>query len=289
MNLRALSVLLFCSLAFGQTPDLSGVWQADLQQSKFAGPPIKSYLAIISQANAVFDRRTKEEALQVTDFTGVVGPFGEERETLKFFVNGKPAMSPFEGVPARLIGTVAGKTVTLQGQVAGTDDRFTRDYTLSSDGRKLTLHTTGTQHGHAFDTLYVLLKQPDSAGEPLRQPQQTAGEHFKNVKTDAMKSLPTSEFIDNMRYFAWSLGKDCEFCHVQHHFDSDEKKEKQTARKMIDMAASIDQTNFKGHPEVRCFTCHNANAHPRAYPPFPDQTAAAHHDDIPPGARAPSN
>lgn len=272
MNLRALSALLFCSFAFGQTPDLSGVWRADLQQSKFGGPPIKSYLAIISHANAVFDRRTKEEALQITDLTGVVGPFGEERETLKFFVNGKPAMSPFEGVPARLIGTVAGNTVTVQGQVAGTDDRFTRDYTLSSDGQKLTLHITGVEHGHPFDNLYMLLKQPDSAGEPLRQPQQTAGAHFKNVKTDEMKSLPTSEFIDDMRYFAWSLGKDCEFCHVEHHFDSDEKKEKQTARKMIEMAASIDQNNFKGHPVVRCFTCHNGNPHPRAYPPFPDQT-----------------
>jgi hypothetical protein len=262
-----------CSYAFGQTPNLSGVWQADLKQSKVAGLPIKSYVAIIGQAKAVFDRRTKEEALQVTDLTGVGLPFGEERETLKFFVNGKPAMSPFEGVPARLTGTASGNTVTVQAEIAGTGDRFTRVYTLSPDSHKLTLHIAGTQNGHSFDNLYVLMKQPDSAGAALRQPEQTAGEHFKNVKTDAMKSLPTSEFIDDMRYFAWALGKDCQFCHVEHRFDSDEKKEKQTARKMIDMTASIDQTNFKGHPAVRCFTCHNSNARPRAYPPFPDETA----------------
>ena len=268
--------LFICSSAFAQTPDLSGVWQADLKQSKIAGPPVKSYLAIFSQANAVFDRRTKEEALQITELTGVVLPFGEERETLKFFVNGKPHISPFEGVPARLTGTASSNTVRVQGQIAGTDDKFTRVYTLSRDGQKLTLHITGMEHGHPLDSLYLLVKQPASAGAPLRQPEQTAGEHFKNVKTDAMKPLPASEFIDNMRYIAWSLGKDCQFCHVQHHFDSDEKKEKQTARKMIDMAASIDKTNFKGHPAVRCFTCHNGNARPRAYPPFPDETAQSH-------------
>ncbi|MBV8570077.1 MAG: photosynthetic reaction center cytochrome c subunit, partial [Acidobacteriaceae bacterium] len=141
----------------------------------------------------------------------------------------------------------------------------------------------------AFDNLYVLLKQPDAAGEPLRQLQQAAGEHFKNVKTDALKSLPTSEFIDTMRYISWSLGKDCEFCHVEHHFDSDEKKEKKTARKMIEMTAAIDQNHFEGHPEVRCFTCHSGNAHPRAFPAFPDQTAESHPESgspLPPAASA---
>lgn len=271
-----------CSCAFAQTPDLSGVWRADLQQSKIAGPPVKSYLAIISQATAVFDRRTEQKALQITDLSGVTLPFGEERETLKFFVNGKPAMGAFEGVPTRLTGTASGNTVTVQGWVAGTEDKFTRVYTLSPDGQKLTLQITGNEHGHPFETTYALMKQPESAGAELRAPEQTAGEHFKNVKTDALKSLPASEFIDNMRYFAWSLGKDCQFCHVEHHFDSDEKKPKETARRMIDMVASVDNTYFKGHPAVRCFTCHAGNEHPHAYPAFPDQSAASHPENSSP-------
>ncbi len=273
MKLPALLFLFASSIALAETPGLSGVWQADLQQSKIGGPPLKSYLTIVTQQNAVFDRRTKEQALQVTDLTGAVGPFGEERETLKFFVNGKPAMSPFEGVPARLIGKASGNTVTVTGQIAGTDNKFTRTYTLSPDGQTLTLRITGNNEGHPIDDNIVFLKQPDSVGDPLRQPQQPAGDHFKNVKTDAFKSLPTSEFIDNMRYISWALGKDCEFCHVQHHFDSDEKKEKKTARKMIEMTASIDQNNFEGHPAVRCFTCHSGSPHPHAYPPFPDETS----------------
>ncbi len=268
--------LFYVSLSFAQTPDLSGVWKADLKQSKLTGPPLKTYLAIISQQDAVFNRRTKENALEVTDLSGAVRPFGEERETLKFFMNGKPSMGFFEGVPTRLTGTADGSnSVVVTGEIAGEPDKFTRTYTLSPDRQTLTLHITGTQEARAYDNTYVLLKQPDSAGEPLRQPQETAGAHFKNVKTDALKSLPTSEFIDNMRYFAWALGKDCEFCHVEHHFDSDEKKEKKTARKMIEMAAAIDQDHFEGHPEVRCFTCHQRNERPRWYPPFPDQTAQA--------------
>lgn len=281
--------LIFLSYsAFAQTPGLSGVWQADLRESKIAGPPLKSYLAIITQEKAVFNRRTKEQALQVTDLSGAVTPFGEERETLKFFISDKPAMSPFEGIPARLVGNASGDTVTVTGQIAGSTERFTRTYTLSSDHQKLTMRMTGVEHdGRPFDNLYVLLKQPDAAGDSLRQPQETAGDHFKNVKTDAMKSLPTSEFIDDMRYFAWALGKDCEFCHVEHHFDSDQKKEKKTARKMIEMTAAIDQNHFEGHPEVRCFTCHSGNPHPRAYPPFSDQTTQApgeNRDPLPPAA-----
>ncbi|MBV8073014.1 MAG: hypothetical protein JO270_24150, partial [Acidobacteriaceae bacterium] len=138
-----LSLLLPWIAAAAETPDITGVWQADLQQSRIAGPPIKSYLAIISQQNAVFNRRTKEEALQITDLSGAVGPFGEERETLKFFVNGKPAMSPFEGVPSRLTGTASGDTLRVTGEVAGTPEKFTRTYTLSPDHQKLTLRMAG--------------------------------------------------------------------------------------------------------------------------------------------------
>jgi hypothetical protein len=143
-------------------------------------------------------------------------------------------------------------------------------------------------NGKQQHSVFVLEKQPESAAEPLRQPEQTAEQRFKNVKT-SYKTLPASEFIDNMRYIAWSLNKDCEFCHVRGHFDADEKKPKETARKMIDMVAAINHDNFKDHPAVRCFTCHEQHEHPPAFPAFPEdveKTSASAHEPAPPAGPA---
>ena len=178
------------------------------------------------------------------------------------------------GIPARLTANWEGNTLALSGEMAGQTTTLKRTYELSADGQMLTIHSLTATHGREQQGTLVLLKQPDSAGEPLRKPEETAEARFKNVKT-AMKTLPASQFIDNMRYFSWSLNKDCEFCHVKDHFDSDDKKEKQTARKMIDMTNSIDQNNFDGHPDVRCFTCHEGHNRPLSRPLFPDEVARA--------------
>jgi hypothetical protein len=161
--------------------------------------------------------------------------------------------------------------MTVLGEVAGRPETFKRTYTLSADGQTLTITATSTNNGKEQQVTYVLSKQPDSAGDVLRKPEETAAQHFKNVKTDALKDLPESEFINQMHYIAWALDKNCEFCHVQGHFDSDEKKPKQTARKMLNMTASIDGNNFDGHPVVRCFTCHEGHTRPLSRPRFPDE------------------
>jgi hypothetical protein len=260
------------SVLCAQSPAISGVWKADLQKSKIAGPPIKDYVAIIEQKEAVFNRRTGEKAPEVVETAAVTGEHGSHRSVLMFFDNAKPAVRLYEGIPTRLTGVASGSTITVTGEVAGRPSTFKRVYELSSDGRVLTISMSGTNNGKGYQNTYVLLKQPDSAGEPLRRPEETAEQHFKNVKSP-LKTLPESEFIDQMRYISWSLGKDCEFCHVRGHFDSDDKKEKKTARKMIEMATAIDRDNFEGHPEVRCFTCHQQHPHPLSYPLFPDQIA----------------
>jgi hypothetical protein len=265
--------VLTASVLCAQSPDISGVWKADLQKSKIAGPPIKDYVAIIEQKEAVFNRRTGEKAPEIIETAAMTGEHGQFRSVLTFFDYNKPAVRPYEGIPTRLTGSASGNTITVTGEVAGRPSTFKRVYELSNDGHTLTISMSGTNNGKEYQSTYVLTKQPYSAGEALRQPEQTAEQHFKNVKT-ALKTLPESEFIDQMRYISWSLGKDCEFCHVRGHFDSDDKKEKKTARKMIDMAAAIDRDNFEGHPEVRCFTCHQQHAHPLSYPLFPDQLAA---------------
>jgi hypothetical protein len=261
------------SLLLSQTPDITGVWRADLQKSKRMGPPVVTYLAIIEQKNAIFNNRTKEEAPLVTETTGIWGQ-REEREVLSFFTKGKPAILPYRGVPTRVTATVEGDKLVVNGEVPGRPSTFKRTYQLSDGGKVLTMNEDIVDGPHVMHNTIVLLKQEKAAGEPLRAPEELAGVHFKNVKTESLKSLPASEFIDRMYYIAWALGKNCQFCHVEHKFDSDDKKEKKTARKMIDMAAAIDEHNFEGKPEVRCFTCHEGRAKPLAYQLFPDQIEA---------------
>ena len=269
--------LLGVAVLEAQAPHLAGVWKADLQASKFGGqdaPPPKSYLVIIEEKQAMFDRRTKEMASLLSETTGVWGERGEQRSVLTVFLNGKPAIRSYRGVPTRVAATVEGTTnLLVKGETAGRPESFTRRYTLSSEGNKLTVQITSEGGETKRESLLILQRQPETAGAELRKPEPTAGEHFKNVKTEALKGLPESEFIDQMHYFAWSLNRDCEFCHVAHKFNADDKEEKRTARKMIEMAASIDSHNFDGKPEVRCFTCHEGHAHPLSHPQFPDEAA----------------
>ena len=263
------------TLLLSQTPDLSGVWRADLTKSKRQGPPVVTYLVMIEQKNAVFNNRTKEEALQISETTGTWGQRGEQRTVLAFFVNGKPKVGSYSGIPTELTGSVDGGKVVVKAEQAGGGSSFTRTYELSADGKTLTMNEDGTNEGRPMHSTIVMDKQDQSAAEPLTKPEEVASVHYKNVKTDALKGLPASQFINTMHYFSWSLGKECNFCHVERKFDSDDKKEKQTARKMIDMVAAINEHNFESKPEVKCFTCHEGNGHPLSHQLFADEIQAA--------------
>jgi len=137
-------------------------------------------------------------------------------------------------------------------------------YSLSADGNTLTIHSASNRDGKENTQTIVLSRQPNDAGEALRQPEITAGKRFKNVM--ALGDLPASRFLDTMVGFNMSLGVECEFCHVQKDFSSDEKKEKVTARQMIDMTHGINEQNFNGRTEIRCYTCHRGAEKPRSVP-----------------------
>ncbi len=264
-------------LLFSQapSPSIAGVWKADLQKSKIPGPPVTEYLSMFEEKTVVVNRRTQEKGPEMDETTGTWGgPHGDERTALSFLVNGKPSVRPVQGVPTELTASWEGNILTLTGETAGRPQTMKRTYALSQDGQTLTVNTTVTAMGREQQSTVVLTKQPDAAGEKLRQPEELAETHFKNVKTQLLKTLPASQFIDQMRYISWALGKDCEFCHVRNDFPSDDKKEKKTAREMVDMVAHIDGDNFHDRPEVRCFTCHEMHNRPLAYPLFPDQVAA---------------
>jgi hypothetical protein len=266
--------LFAASLLPAASPNISGVWKADLEKSKFPGPAPSNYLVIIQQKMAIINQRTKEEAPQIVETTGTWSQRGENRSVLTVFDNGKPRVLAYQGVPTRLTASFEGNTLSVSGETAGHPDQtLKRTYELSADGQTLTLHSVAMNGGKEQQSTVVMTKQPDTAGEPLRQPEELADKHFKNLKT-SLKDLPASQFIDTMHYFSYSLGKQCTFCHVERKFDVDDKKEKVTARKMIDMVASIDEHHFEGHPAVRCFTCHEGHAHPLTHQQFPDEAAA---------------
>ena len=127
----------------------------------------------------------------------------------------------------------------------------------------------GSNEGHPMHNTIVLEKQDEAAAEPLRKAGRIGGRALQECENRCAEGFARIAIHRiHMHYFSWSLGKDCEFCHVDRKLDSDDKKEKQTARKMIDMVAAINEHNFESKPEVRCFTCHEGNGHPLVAPAF---------------------
>jgi outer membrane lipoprotein-sorting protein len=105
---------------------------------------------------------------------------------------------------------------------------------------------------------------PGAAGPSPEDSAKPAEQVFKNVQ--ALKGIPANQFIPAMQFIANSLGVECEFCHVQNAFDKDDKKPKQTARKMIEMQMAINRDNFKSQPDVTCFSCHRGAHAPVGVP-----------------------
>jgi Photosynthetic reaction centre cytochrome C subunit len=128
--------------------------------------------------------------------------------------------------------------------------------------KRLTLATAGISVGLMMG---VALTNRAVAQAPAA-PTVKAGAHYKNVTTSTLKELSVGDFMSAMGVIADSLGLDCADCHpgagtdkVDWVVDTPAKK---TARKMIEMVASINQTNFNGVQNVTCFTCHHARDRP---------------------------
>ena len=73
---------------------------------------------------------------------------------------------------------------------------------------------------------------------------QPAESAFKNIQV--LKGVSSDQLIPAMRFIAASLGVECSYCHVQDHFDKDDKKPKQIARDMMRMMFAIDTGQFPG-------------------------------------------
>ncbi len=129
--------------------------------------------------------------------------------------------------------------------------------------------------------------------DPLRaatSKTKTTEEAYKNIQV--LKGLPADQLIPAMQFMTYSLGVECSFCHVEGKLDKDDKKPKQTARKMMQMMFAINQQNFEGKRVVTCYSCHRGSSHPLATPAVAEAeeqvvTAKAQDEDepgaLPPG------
>jgi photosynthetic reaction center cytochrome c subunit len=109
--------------------------------------------------------------------------------------------------------------------------------------------------------------QAQSTPQPQPAPKlapKLAEEQFKNIQV--LKGIPADQLIPSMQFISASLGVECEYCHVEHANEKDDKKPKLAARKMITMMLAINKDNFEGHREVTCYSCHRGAANPIATP-----------------------
>src|SRR6202051_3113882 len=118
----------------------------------------------------------------------------------------------------------------------------------------------GSAKGQSAGTPSAGTSGPANAAGPKK-----AEEQFKNIQV--LKGIPADQLIPAMQFITASLGVECEFCHVEGAFEKDDKKPKQTARKMMEMMFAINQDNFDGHREVTCYSCHRGSADPVGMPP----------------------
>ena len=81
--------------------------------------------------------------------------------------------------------------------------------------------------------------------------------NLKVLKVDRAQLIPT------MRTYTSGLGVQCNFCHVQGDFASDEKHQKDIARHMITMVQEINAKFPDGKEHVTCYTCHRGETEPK--------------------------
>jgi hypothetical protein len=94
---------------------------------------------------------------------------------------------------------------------------------------------------------------------PASSKEERAEQKYKNIQL--LKGIPSDRLTKIMFAFKGSLGVDCTYCHIKDQFEKDDKPQKQTARKMIQL---VRDTNAKlgSMTRVTCFTCHRGQTRP---------------------------
>lgn len=118
----------------------------------------------------------------------------------------------------------------------------------------------------ALSVTSVVAQAPEQAGRPTPA-------MAESPTITVLKGLTVPQFEAEMQLFVQALGVTCGYCHVRGTFTSDEKAQKVTARRMIEMVQGLNKQFFPDHQpgadestlgQVTCFTCHQGNAIPKS-------------------------
>lgn len=111
----------------------------------------------------------------------------------------------------------------------------------------------------------LLAAAPAAAQPPRRLPP------LENIRV--LKGWDSAQVRDEMRRMSEALGVKCDHCHVQGNFASDEKRPKQTGRRMLELTLALNAQSFATHVpaegesrlgRVTCYTCHRGAAVPKS-------------------------
>src|SRR5438445_13516789 len=94
--------------------------------------------------------------------------------------------------------------------------------------------------------------------------ERSAVEAYQNIQV--LKEVPADQLVPAMQFITYSLGVECSYCHVEGALEKDDKKHKLTARKMMQMMATINRDNFDLKQVVTCNSCHRGAPRPVAIP-----------------------
>ena len=125
-----------------------------------------------------------------------------------------------------------------------------------------------------FAPLYSALGMPQPEQTPAAAQEKTIAQEGREKNGKLLGDLPVSQFIPLMNYFAASMGRRCNFCHVNNNgqwdYASDDKPEKKTAREMIKLVLDTNSrlTTLKLDP-IACYTCHRGRNSPQSTIPLP--------------------
>ncbi len=116
----------------------------------------------------------------------------------------------------------------------------------------------------AMDKTPMPVAGPATPQSTTSEAAKTAEHVYKNI--EVLKDVPAGQVIPAMQFITASLGVECTFCHVEGHFEKDDKEPKQIARDMMQMTFALNKNNFAGHRDVTCYSCHRGAPNPLTIP-----------------------
>jgi photosynthetic reaction center cytochrome c subunit len=125
-----------------------------------------------------------------------------------------------------------------------------------------------------FAPLYRAIGMPPVIGSMGQTPaaatqEQTIAQEGREKNVKLLGDMPVSQFIPVMNYFAVSMGRRCNYCHVNNNgqwdYASDAKAEKNTAREMIKLVLGTNKTlSGLNLDPIACYTCHRGRNSPQS-------------------------